>query len=564
MSKKTLTQRRLFILGAIKISTLCCLTSRLYYLQIREQAKYKSLANKNRLRSSVANYKRGDITDRNGIKIAYDKKQYDLIFDPIKNVNIKDAAQNLLHILNLPEHHHLYNVINNAQETTVILENLDWDTIQKIEFNLINLNGLFTISSYKRYYPCREALSHILGYVRKRYQDRLYSYTGEIGIEYLYDDELTGKPDIVQKEVNAKMEVKRYIHKIMGKASTNIQLSIDSNLQQFVYHKALRASGSVVVVDVRTGNILAMNSSPSYDNNIFTHLITDKTWHNLKDNKSYPLLNRAVKLEIPPASTFKLVAALSALKNNIIKPHTKVFCSGAITIGKTKFRCWKRDGHGLINLNEAIASSCNVYFYYIARKIDINDLCATANELGLGKLTGTGLIEESKGLIPSQEWRDKNVQHWYLGDTLNTIIGHGYVLSTPLQLALMTAKIATGKNVLPSFTHYNSKKPFETLPFNQQDLRIVKNGMYTAVNSSMGSGNKAYSNLEIIAGKTGTSELTKSVKNHQVYTKSSLFVGYAPYNNPKYAISVVIQGNQSVIASKVAKQVLEYIFVHID
>ena len=561
MSNKTRSTRRLFILGAIKTSAIFCLVSRLCYLQVVKNQQYKALSDHNRLKVSLANATRGNILDRNGTKIAYNEKQYNLIFEPVKGIDVEYSVSKLLNILRIPqsEYHSLYTLIKNAKEATIIIEDMDWEVVRSIEFNLVDLHGIFIITNYKRCYPMGLELAHIIGYVRKNYRNGLYSYVGESGVEYTYNDDLEGNPGILQEEVNAKMQVIRSLSRIASTSGKDIKLSINCELQNFIYG-VLGKIGSVVVIDVGNGNILSMNNYPSYDNNLFVKSISQKQWETLLSDKGLPLFNRAVALQIPPGSTFKMIAALAALEHGIIETDTSFFCNGEIRIGNNIFRCWKRHGHGNISLNEAISSSCNVYFYHIGQRMNVDHLLDVAKKFGLGKLPGTRLREEMGGIIPDREWRKKNNKNWYLGDTINSVIGHGYVLVTPLQLAVMTARLATGKRVTPSII--NTEQDFTPLDINNHILYPVRYGMYSAVNSFGGTANKVYSTFQSIAGKTGTSQVKSMVNGNKIDENHSLFVGYAPYDKPEYAISVVMERSPAGTASKIAKKVLDYLFMH--
>ncbi|MBQ4874783.1 MAG: penicillin-binding protein 2 [Rickettsiaceae bacterium H1] len=563
MSKKKYT-RRLFVLGTIKTSAILCLVGRLYYLQIIKNQEYKALSDHNRLKVSLINAARGNIFDRNGKIIAYNKKQYDLVFSPVKGIDVDDSITKLLHILELSqsEYHNLYTLIRNAKEATVISENVGSDVVRKLELNSANLHGIFIVENYERHYPFGMVLAHVIGYARKNYHNGLYLYIGESGVEYSYDKDLNGSPGILQEEINAKMEVVRSLSRIVATEGKSIELSIGYELQYFISN-ILKHTGSVVLLDVKSGNVMAMNSYPSYDNNLFVKSISRKQWGELKNDARMPLFHRAVALQIPPGSTFKLISALAALESGIIDSESTFFCSGRIKIGNNVFRCWKKQGHGLISLNEAISSSCNVYFYYIGQKLNVDFLFATAIRLGFGQLTGIGLKEEQSGIIPDSIWRKKkNYRNWYVGDTINSVIGHGYVLVTPLQLAVMTARLATGKKIIPSLEKNVNQINFDPLKIDAEHLKSVKYGMYSAVNSFSGTANKVYSGIQKIAGKTGTAQTVTIINGNKVDHDHSLFVGYAPYNKPKYAISVVMENSISGSASRIAKQIFDYIFAH--
>ena len=553
-------ERRLFITGAIKSMAMSCLVGRLYYLQIFENSRYKLLSDYNRINVSFVNALRGGIFDSTGIQLADNKKQYNVAFHPTKGINIDYVVKKLLSILNLLQSHYerIYDLLDNAIETTIIQEDIDWSILQKIEFNNHDLHGIIISVDYKRVYYKGPIFSHIIGYARRVIsRNDICLYVGKRGIEYSYDGRLKGNPGIVQQEINSKRQIIKSLSKIVSKPGEDIHLSIKYQLQSFIF-KILKNIGSVVVMDVNSGEIIAMNNFPHYDNNLFIKPILKSTWDALTKNQDSPLLNRAVAMQIPPGSTFKMISALAALEGGLITAETKCTCRGHINIGGHDFHCWKREGHGSISLNKAISSSCNVYFYNIGREINIDRLLKVAEIFGLGKILGLGVREEASGIIPNRQWRDKYYKdsHWYTGDTINSIIGHGYLLATPLQLAVMTARIATGKEVSPSLIKNHEKKKFNHLNIRNDHLRLVREGMYNAVR--FGTAHRLYSHTQEIAGKTGTAQLV-SLKNGN--NNHSLFVGYSSYKNPKYAISVVLERSEiSGRASVIAKQVFDYIY----
>lgn len=553
--------RRIFTLGAIKSAAILCLMNRLYYLQIANNQQYRALSENNRINVSLINPIRGDILDCNNNKLAYNKEQYNLVFIPTEGINIEYTVERLLYIMRLSqsEYQNIYQLLSEAQEETTIQEDISWSLIKRVEFNLTNLHGILIASDNKRCYLEGGLCSHLIGYARRSYHSGLYSYIGKSGIEYSYNKILSGTPGVTQEEVNSKKRAVRQLSTIVSKPGQDIHLSINYKLQRFI-HSILDHTGSVVVMNVKNGNVVAMNSYPSYDNNLFIKSITQQTWDKLTHDKDLPLLNRSVALQVPPGSVFKMISALVALRYGIINANTELVCNGHIKVGNRTFHCWKRSGHGKISLNEAIASSCNVFFYLIGQQITIDQLAEMASEFGLGDLSGIGLQEELSGIIPNFNWRKKHNKHWYTGDTVNSVIGHGYILATPIQLAVMTARLATGKKITPSLIKNDDDIDFPYMNIHSEDLHSVQYGMYNVVNSYTGTAyGKVHSLLHKRAGKTGTSQITsldKSSTDHH-----SLFVGYAPYDQPKYALSVVIERSKvSGAASKIANSIFDYLY----
>ncbi|MDN5248175.1 MAG: penicillin-binding transpeptidase domain-containing protein [Wolbachia endosymbiont of Tyrophagus putrescentiae] len=380
---------------------------------------------------------------------------------------------------------------------------------------------------YRRHYPFGSICSHVLGYTNRK-------QIGVSGAEYIYDRELKGTPGKVEQEVNSRKKVIRELSSTPPQNGDDIQLTIDINLQQKVAEIFQKYQGSVVVIDTRNGEILALYNSPAYDNNVFTGTLSNDVWSDL-NSPSLPLVNRALSYQIPLGSVFKTVVALAALKDGIITPQDRFLCKGHMTIGNRKFRCRKSDGHGYLSLNEAIAASCNTYFYNIGKQISVDSLVKMASEFGIGS---GALIkkfkEEAPGLLPDRDWREQNLySEWQLGDTINLTIGQGYILATPLQLAVLAARLATGKKVMPYIDIQEAAQTFSDIDIDHKHLSAVQNAMFNTVNSRIGT---AYTtNLPKgihISGKTGTPEINSRGKSHKAFIA---------FSSSHHAVSVFIE-----------------------
>jgi penicillin-binding protein 2 len=503
-TKNKVFNRRAFILGGVQLTISAIFSYRLYNLQIRNRQKYEMLSNNNRVRITTIMPQRGKILDRNSIELAVNKISYVVLFGGQKASN----------------------------------KEVDWKTLSEIESNIARLSETKITALYKRYYPFGSMCSHVLGYTKKQ---QGISEVGISGIEYTYDDILKGKPGKSEQEINSKKRVIKKLSSIPQQDGQDVQLTIDINLQEKIAEVFKDHKGSLTVIDVNNGEILALYNSPSYDNNLFASGLSNETWESL-NTPSLPLVNRALLYQIPPGSIFKVIVALAALKDGIITPEEKFPCRGYMKIGERKFRCLKSKVHGYVSLNEAMASSCNTYFYNIGKKISVDSLVEMASKFGIGSgpLIGT-FKEEASGLLPDKDWCTRKLySEWYLGDTINLVIGQGYILTTPLQLAVLSARLATGKEVIPHIKMGRTIQDFPDINVNHEHLSIVQKAMFDVVNSRTGIASTYKKGLSFpsgmqIAGKTGTPEINSEGKSHK------LFIAYGPYHKPRYAISVFIE-----------------------
>lgn len=512
-TKNKVFNRRAFILGGIQLTISAIFSYRLYNLQIRNRQKYETLSNNNRVRITAIMPQRGKVLDRNSIELAVNKISYVVLFD------------------------------GSGKE-------VDLQTLSEIESNIARSSETKITALYKRYYPFGSICSHVLGYTKKQ---QGINEVGVSGIEYTYDHMLKGKPGKSEQEINSKKRVIKELSSIPQQDGQDVQLTVDINLQEKIAEVFKDHQGSAVVIDVNNGEILALYNSPSYDNNLFASRLSNETWESL-NTPSLPLVNRALSYQIPPGSIFKVIVALAGLKDGIITPEEKFSCKGYMKIGERKFRCLKSKVHGYVSLNEAMALSCNTYFYNIGKKISVDSLVEMARKFGIGSgsLIGT-FKEEAPGLLPDRDWRARKLySEWYLGDTINLVIGQGYILTTPLQLAVLAARIATGKEVIPCIKMSKTMQNFPEIDVDHEHLSIVRKAMFDVVNSNY---RKGLSGIQI-AGKTGTPEINSKGESHK------LFIAYGPYHNPRYAISVFIEHGKAprqdvAIANEIFQYMLE-------
>ncbi|WP_341813554.1 penicillin-binding transpeptidase domain-containing protein [Wolbachia endosymbiont (group B) of Germaria angustata] len=515
-TKNKVFNRRAFILGGIQLTISAIFSYRLYTLQVRDRQKYEVLSNNNRIKVVTIVPKRGRILDRNSVELAVNKISYIVLFD--------------------------------GQKT--FTREVDLQMLSEIKPDATKSSDTKITALYKRYYPFGSICSHIIGYT-KRQQD--INEAGVSGIEYTYDHVLKGKPGKSEQEINSKKHITRELSSIPQQDGQDVQLTIDVDLQKKIAEIFKDHQGSTVVIDVNNGEILALYNSPSYDNNLFTSRLSNETWESL-NIPSLPLVNRALSYQIPPGSIFKIIDALAGLKDGIITPEEKFSCRGYMKIGERKFRCLKSKVHGYVSLNEAMSFSCNTYFYNIGKKINVDSLLEMASKFGIGSGPLIGMFkEEAPGLLPDMNWRARKLySEWYLGDTINLVIGQGYLLTTPLQLAVLAARVATGKEVIPHIEMSKSGQDFLDIDVNHEHLSVVRKAMFDVVNSNY---RKGLGSIQI-AGKTGTPEINSKGESHK------LFIAYGPYHDPRYAISVFIEHGKTprqdvAIASEILQYMLE-------
>ena len=616
--KSKLISRRMFVLTAAKTIVFFGIFGRLVSLQINEATKYKTLSDKNRFREWKLAPQRGIIRDYFDKEIASNEKVYQLHITPENSPNLETLFFRLKTILNLSDKRVFYlkRKISKQKpwEPIIVSDNLTWSEFSRINLFLHELPGVEPIVSVARQYP-DQSTAHLVGYVsqvsekdlqRKQYlKDMSVGIAvGKTGLENKLDEDIIGKVGFQRYEVNAYGKRIKQIQVDPGESGKNYRTTLDLEVQKFTAEVLEDKAASVCVMDIYNGDIVTMVSSPSYDPNSFVHGIDKKYWNELISNEKKPLNNKAIAGLYPPGSTIKIIVALSALENGIWNPKKYIDCSGVTELYGEKFHCWKKKGHGPMNLRSAIQRSCDVYFYEVARLLGVDRLSETAKKFGLGKKVLNGFIEERAGVVPSTAWKRKFIgKNWYLGETLHSGIGQGYFQSTPLQLCLMTAQIANGgfeikprvlvndnKNNLREYIKYKNENPNEPLPIdmlvsnfdlkplfrNQENINFVKDAMFAATNEAGGTSFRSRYNDQkfMFAGKTGSSQIKRftelqrelEIKQKDIEYKDrdhALFVAFAPYSDPKYAISVVVEhggtgsGSAAPIAKKVIKKVLE-------
>ena len=622
-SKIRLIGRRMFIISAAKAVVVFGIVGRLISLQINESKKYKTLSDKNRFREWKFSPPRGLINDFFGKEIASNKQVYQLHIVPENSENLEVLIFRLKNILNLSERSifKIRRKISSQKpwDPVVVSDNLTWSEFSKINLFLHELQGAEPVVSVARLYKEPSSV-HVIGYVSKASKKDLKTKeylknkiaagtrVGKTGLENKLDSDVIGEVGYKRYEVNAYGKRIKEISIDPGRSGKNFRTTLDLDVQETASKHLEGKSGSVCVMDIYRGDIIAMVSSPGFDPNKFVHGIDQKSWKGLITHRDKPLINKAVAGLYPPGSTIKMLAAISALETDTFNPKTAINCKGSIELYGEKFHCWKKKGHGYMNMREGIKQSCDIYFYEVARRLGIDRHSETARKFGLGEPVLKELVEERSGVVPNTSWKKKNIgKNWYLGETLHAGIGQGYWQSSPLQLCLMTAQIANGgykiqpriilKNEkddkfldlnqfikdkkmfsddVVSLYEFIAKFKYRSLFKNPENIKFVQDALFGATNEPGGTsyGSRLTKKEFIFAGKTGTSQVKRftarqrelEIKNEDLPYKDrdhALFVAFAPYNDPRYSISVVVEhggsGSKSAapIAKKVIKKVLE-------
>jgi len=622
--------RRMFVIGTAKVVVFVGIIVRLFSLQITETNKYLTLSDKNRLREWRLPPVRGDFLDYFGNIIAGNLKVYQLHVVPEQVENFKYLMLRLKEILNLSRGEY-EKIINQKKkqkswETLIVSENLSWEQFTKINYFLHDLTGAKAVLSVSRDYPFDSNYTHVLGYVSEASAKDILNNevikqshvpglkVGKTGLEKSFENDLIGVNGVQRYEVNAYGKRIKQIDHEEGTKGKTIRLTIDTEIQKYCNELLGSSAGSITIMDIYTGDIIAMQSSPSFDPNLFLFGISQDDWQLIRNNPLKPLLNKTLSGLYSPGSTIKPIVALSALENNVITPNFKVNCTGKTEMYGQTYHCWKKKGHGVVDLKSAMKQSCDTYFYEIARKLGVDRLKETSIKFGLGeKVLGEIYSNEKKGLIPNTQWKKDNLgKGWVIGETLITGIGQGYTQTTPLQLCLMTAQIANGGyKIYPKIIidkdqdtleeikfliaeNYESaketkdglseagqqllnlikEKRYEPLYKNPENVKLIQNVMFASTNEVRGT---SYSSrIEDpkyqFAGKTGTSQVKRITKEQRELDLKTidipyndrdhaLYVAFGPYKNPRYALSIIIEhgGSGSSAAAPIAKKLFKLV-----
>ncbi len=629
VKKYNTVNRRIFILSIAKGVIFTGIIAKLFSLQINENKKYLTLSDKNRLREWRLPPVRGEFQDYFGKLIAGNTKVYQLHVIPEQVEDFRYLMVRLKNILPLSEKQFSKIIKRKNQqkpwETLIISENLTWDQFSKVNFYLHELSGAKPVLSVARSYPYKENYTHVLGYVAQASQRDLADNeniknkhvpglrVGKTGLEKKFENQLIGTNGIQRYEVNAYGKRINQVDFKEGEKGKKIRLTIDTEIQKFCNELLADKAGSISVMDIYTGDIIAMHSSPSFDPNLFLYGISVENWKSIRENSLKPLINKTISGLYSPGSTIKPIVALSALENNVISPNFKVRCTGKTELYGQTYHCWKEKGHGVVDLKNAIKKSCDTYFYEMSRRLGVDRLNVTATRFGLGNTVFNNLyFEEKKGLVPSTKWKKDNLgRGWVLGETLITGIGQGYIQTTPLQLCLMTAQLANGGfKIFPRLTVDKDQESFEKIKYkmsqslnivekddssiirtaekffkpgekkynklfrNQENIKFVLDAMFASTNEWGGTSyrsrieDKKYQ----FAGKTGTAQVKKITERDRELDLDTAqipyeerdhawYIAFGPYKNPRYALSVFVEhgGSGGSTAAPLAKKLFKKI-----
>lgn len=573
-------EKRVAIISYIILFACAIFLLRLWDLQIIKGGWYKEISEKNRLRNIEIPAARGIIYDRNHNPLVSNVPSFDI---SVVSEDFPDDAEkiaSLAELLDLDTEDIRARIKGNSDNPfrpVKLKLDVSFDEVARIEARRIDFPGLLVEVVPRRHYMYGQLASHVIGYLGymtpRQVMDPDYkdvpmtAFVGQRGIEEVYDRLLRGRAGRRIVEVDATGRAIRIAGEQKPVKGKDIILTLDMNVQQEAEGSLYGRTGAVVVLDPGTGAVIAMASSPSFDPNLFARGISYKDWKRIVNHPDRPLLNRAIQSIYPPASTFKIISALAALEERIINDRTEFICDGGMEMGGRRFRCWKEEGHGRVNLQKAITESCDVYFYEIGKRLGVNRLSEYAKRFGLGEPTGIELEGEKSGVVPSTEWKLRIMnERWYVGETLNTVIGQGYLSATPLQMARLTSAIVNGGRL---HRLHLLKEPAHTVKVERiinirhENKSLLKKALMGAVEDDHGTGRRAYSGLVRIGGKTGTAQVVEKKEGRSRTSTShkthAWFVAFAPDDEPEVAVSVFVEhgGQGGAVAAPIAKRVIE-------
>ncbi|TFL18860.1 penicillin-binding protein 2 [Jannaschia formosa] len=595
LSTRRITRRAL-VTGGLMTAFSGLLVARMNHLQVDQAQEFLLLAEENRIKVRLLAPARGVIFDRNGRILAGNEQIYRVSMIREDADDVDQTITRLRGLVRLDEEalqRAIREMDRRPHQAVTLADRLTWEELSTIAVNVPALPGITPEVGLSRVYPMGADYAHVIGYVGRVSERDLENeedddpllqtpqfQIGKIGTERRLESVLRGKAGSRRVEQNAAGRIMRELGRTPGQSGKDVQLTIDAGLQNFIQARLGNESASAVVMDVTNGDVLAAVSSPSYDPNLFVSGISVPDYAELRDNERRPLHNKIVQGLYPPGSTFKMVTLLAAMEAGEVTAGETVYCPGYLTVSNRRFHCWKRGGHGAVDAAKSLRESCDVYYYEMAQRAGIDRIAAMAHKLGLGVAHDIEMTSVSEGLIPTREWkRLRRGEAWRIGDSLNASIGQGYVLTSPLQLAVMTARLASGLEVTPRLVRSIGGEPQPSgvkrpLDIPRSLLEKQRDAMYQVVNGRGGTAGRSRFDLNGVkwAGKTGTSQvrnITAAERARGVFRNEdlpwrrrdhALFVGYAPHDDPKYAISVVVEhgGGGSAAAAPVARDIMLY------
>ncbi|WP_417482224.1 penicillin-binding protein 2 [Maricaulis sp.] len=569
------------------------LSARLYSLQVLEGERYRLLSEDNQFNFRLVPPSRGRILDRFGALLADNRDSFRVLIVPEQAGDIAAALDRLARFMPLSDHERervLRAASRGARFNAItVAEDLDWQTFSAINLNAPELAGMAPDVGEVRSYPYAAAFAHVVGYVQAPNEDDLANETreaerllrhpgfrvGKTGVEIARERDLRGSAGALKIEVNA---VGRVIRELPEQSTSpqqghDVVMTLDADIQQYAYERLGQDSASAVVIDVNSGELIALVSAPSFDPNLFVGGISSADFAGLRNNDHRPLFQKSIQGTYPPGSTFKAVSAAAAIEHNVFRPNETVHCSGSVRLGNREFHCWRRQGHGAVNLRTALKTSCDIFFYEAAARLGIDRLDAMGQRFGIGQQFDIGISGVARGNMPNPAWkRAQRNEGWSTGDSYNTVIGQGSMLASPLQLAVMTARVASGRAIEPTLYRNAMAPPAPHVGLRDETLTRVRDALRAAAEEPGGTsfslGGLGIDGIEM-AGKTGTAQvysISAAERESGVRTQldlpwrlrdHGLFVCYAPADEPKYAVAVVVEhGGGSSAATRPARDIL--------
>jgi len=576
--RRSVFTRRALLLAGVQGAAFGFLGWRLHSLQVEEGERFATLAEENRRSARLLSPPRGRVFDRNGEVVAGNRLNWRALLVAEQTTDVVATLETFSRIVPLSEAERA-RIIRDVRRRrrfvpVMVREFLEWEEMARIEVNAPDLPGILIDVGTTRIYPEAEHLAHIVGYVAPPSEadldgDPLLQLpgirVGRSGIERHHDTTLRGRAGAVQLEVNAVGRIIREMDRREGVPGSDVELTIDVALQKAVRAR-IEEGTSVVVMDARNGEVLAMASQPSFDPNIFNSGVSAAQWRQWTSGRSTPLINKTTNGLYAPGSTFKMMVALAALEARLVTPGERIHCPGHLDFGNTRFHCWNRGGHGGVDLRTSLKVSCDVYYYEIARRVGMDRIAAMARRFGLGVDLDIELPGARAGLVPTRAWQEGRGRAWSVGDTVVHGIGQGFYQLTPLSLAVMTARLASGRAIQPHLTRAVGGRPvagsrpedWPSLGIQERNLRLMRDAMWSVMNEQ---GGTAYASRQMqgfgqMAGKTGTTQVRRVTREQRErgfnvqalpreWRPHALFVGYAPHDNPRYAVSVVVEHGTS-------------------
>lgn len=589
-------KRRAFLLAGAQAAILIGLASRLTDLQVTNSSEYRLLAEKNRINYRIIPPQRGLIYDRNGAVLAENLRNYRILLVPEEANDVEAVLDNLGRILPISRYERQKKLEEISRQKgfvpVVVAEHANWEQVAAVSVNAPALPGISADLGNSRIYPFEDDFAHIVGYVGLVNENELDNpndqdpvlqlpefQIGKTGIEKSLDQELRGKAGTRKIEVNVHGRVMRELDRTVPHSGKDVQLTVDQRLQHYTLARLGKDAACAVIMDVWNGDLLVVASSPSFDPNKFSGgELSQAEFDELVSNPNRPLVSRTVQGSYPPASTFKMITALTALEEGLVGPEDIFECDGTYEASNRIFHCWSRQGHGSVNLFKSLGQSCDVYYYNLAQLAGIEKITAMGRRFGFGVRPGIPLPGAAQGLLPTKEWKRINRgSPWLAGDTLNAGIGQGFVLASAVQIAVMTARLATGLAIEPRLIRTTGNSMLEIggispVGVTEGNLNLVRSGMFAVVNEKKGTAydSRSVSQESVFAGKTGTSqnrnitlaERRRGLKKNEDLPWNqrdhALFCGYIPYAEPRYAVAVIVEhgGGGSAVAAPIARDLL--------